>query len=75
MKLDITFLNLIITMSLAKELIQDRNLQSIESHVDGVGSVDKEGGNNLNPLVVYGLSGIIVAIIVLVVIYAMVREY
>ena len=75
MKIAITFLNLVSSISLAKELIQDRNLQSIESHVDDVGSVDKEDENRLNPLVVYGLSGIIVAIILLVVIYAMVREY
>ena len=75
MKIAITFLNLVSSISLAKELIQDRNLQSIESHVDDVGSVDKDDENRLNPLVVYGLSGIIVAIILLVVIYAMVREY
>ena len=41
MKIAITFLNLVSSISLAKELIQDRNLQSIESHVDDVGSVDK----------------------------------
>ena len=46
MKLAITFLS---SIALAKELLQVRNLQSIESHVDDVGKADDEEQNNLNP--------------------------